>query len=230
MTGDRRAPALRYLSLVIGAITLLGVISYPVVESASPRDAPVAITPPNSQEGRVIISEDFSSDVFSSSVPTPLWVQTQGTWGVVENEAVLASGQPTGAPSYATVEVGTGDLRISARVTAPEVGWGLVFRFANPLHYAYATINPGFAAVNIGLVRGVDDILLRVLGPAPMLPGEEIGVTISGNLIFVSIDGREIGRVAIPPGTTGTRAGLMGLAPAVGTARWDDVRIEKFDA
>jgi hypothetical protein len=217
------ATSWRYLLTLLAGITVLGAVAYPLLDASSPE-----VLVRNSQGQRLAV-DDFaaaSDPVTFGNLP---WQQDFGLWKIENDQAKLEDGNPSGGPSYVTVETGASELRLSARADVISAGWGLVFRFTNPFDYAYVILNPDVASVNIGMVEGTTNTRVKVLSPAPMVPGQEVAVDIAGNRVTVTVDGAVVGQAELPRTASGTRAGLMGLAPAIAVARWDDVRFEGVD-
>jgi hypothetical protein len=208
---------------LLGGITLLGAVLYPVLAASSP------VVLERNDEGRLQASDGFDPGSTSMAFGRLPWRQDAGFWTSEAGVAALVTGNSQGGPSYATVETGSRSLRMSAKVVGSAAGWGLVFRYANYFNYSYLVLSPDFAAINIGSVDRIEDTLLKVISPAPMTVGQEVEVLLVGDTVTISIDGTPIGTAELPPSERGTSVGLMGLVSSVGVSGWDDFRVESLD-
>ncbi len=175
----------------------------------------------------VVTSADAPTDSFNRDDSLVLggeWA-TVGNWGIFNGTAALSEPEPSGSLSAATVEVGSPDADVSAKLLGIDGDGGLVFRYTDPSNYGLLVPQPTFGTWSIRIVVGGSVVEERNIGLRNTAEGTLAGIVTNGQELTVLLNNQIAYQFDMPAGFDGTRFGFGSMPDRATRTRFDDFSV-----
>lgn len=143
-----------------------------------------------------------------------------GVFSTAEGFASVAETNPSGPRTMAVADVGATNATISVTAGTMAEGWGVVFRYVGPFNFWYLEAVPKFAVFNVVRVADGQAQTVGRTSLVDLVDGMTVDISLLGQQILVSIDGRVIYSGKDDHALGGTEAGLMLVRDST-EATWD---------